>query len=369
MRAGAVETLTWFARTPGILQTVLTGNLRANAELKMRTFGLAELIDFDIGGTGLVKSATMCGTSGLLIVWWVAGHGPMARCMTWQPGPPAFSPPRGCYQAAVSSWRCLTVSAGAVTFLAAARIGAVAVLTNPALRPAEHAALVADSAPGFITGTDELADRFDARQWIAVEELLAAARAASPARALLVGDGETLYIQYTSGITGQPKGAVHRHGDLAWHQRAVGRDMLRIRPDDVSLSVSKLYFAYGFGNSLIYPLHTGSSAVLLPAAPAPELGRRARRARRNQVARLLCSSRRYGRCANLANVEAQLISLASTGSPSTSVRRHGRHPAPTTASRTTRSSRGGSTMMPSPACARSGGIRPRAGPRIHGEVT
>ena len=50
--AGAVETLTRFARTPGILQTVLTGNLRANAELKMRTFGLAELIDFDIGGYG-----------------------------------------------------------------------------------------------------------------------------------------------------------------------------------------------------------------------------------------------------------------------------------------------------------------------------
>lgn len=50
--AGAIETLTWFAQTPGILQTVLTGNLRANAELKMRTFGLAELIDFDIGGYG-----------------------------------------------------------------------------------------------------------------------------------------------------------------------------------------------------------------------------------------------------------------------------------------------------------------------------
>jgi phosphoglycolate phosphatase len=50
--AGAAETLTCFARTPGILQTLLTGNLRANAELKMRTFGLAERIDFDIGGYG-----------------------------------------------------------------------------------------------------------------------------------------------------------------------------------------------------------------------------------------------------------------------------------------------------------------------------
>ena len=50
--SGAVETLNWFARTPGILQTVLTGNLRVNAELKLRTFGLAELIDLDIGGYG-----------------------------------------------------------------------------------------------------------------------------------------------------------------------------------------------------------------------------------------------------------------------------------------------------------------------------
>jgi phosphoglycolate phosphatase-like HAD superfamily hydrolase len=50
--AGAVETLTWFARTPEILQTVLTGNLRVNAELKLGTFGLARFVDFDVGGYG-----------------------------------------------------------------------------------------------------------------------------------------------------------------------------------------------------------------------------------------------------------------------------------------------------------------------------
>jgi phosphoglycolate phosphatase len=50
--AGAVETLTLFARTPGILQTVLTGNLRVNAELKLGMFGLTTFIDFDVGGYG-----------------------------------------------------------------------------------------------------------------------------------------------------------------------------------------------------------------------------------------------------------------------------------------------------------------------------
>jgi phosphoglycolate phosphatase len=50
--AGVVETLTLLAQTSGMRQTLLTGNLRVNAELKMHAFGLAELVDFDIGGYG-----------------------------------------------------------------------------------------------------------------------------------------------------------------------------------------------------------------------------------------------------------------------------------------------------------------------------
>ncbi|NDZ99810.1 AMP-binding protein, partial [Streptomyces sp. SID10116] len=50
-----------------------------------------------------------------------------------------------------------------------------------------------------------------------------------------------------------------------------GQQVLGIRPDDVCLSVAKLFFAYGIGNSMFFPLSVGASAVLQPARPTPDL--------------------------------------------------------------------------------------------------
>jgi benzoate-CoA ligase len=72
---------------------------------------------------------------------------------------------------------------------------------------------------------------------------------------------------YSSGTTGVPKGVMHRHGSLEATASTFARQVLRIGPEDRCLSVAKLFFAYGLGNSLTFPLSVGGSAVLCPVAP------------------------------------------------------------------------------------------------------
>ncbi|MBG9387100.1 benzoate-CoA ligase family protein [Caenimonas aquaedulcis] len=74
---------------------------------------------------------------------------------------------------------------------------------------------------------------------------------------------------YSSGSTGTPKGTVHLHSHLIQTAELYGRGVLGIREDDVVFSAAKLFFAYGLGNSLTFPMSVGATAVLLPARPAP----------------------------------------------------------------------------------------------------
>jgi benzoate-CoA ligase family protein len=76
---------------------------------------------------------------------------------------------------------------------------------------------------------------------------------------------------YTSGTTGTPKGAMHRHGSVPVVCETYGQRVLGIRPDDRCLSAAKAFFAYGLGNSLLFPLSAGAASVLLPSASRPDL--------------------------------------------------------------------------------------------------
>ena len=76
---------------------------------------------------------------------------------------------------------------------------------------------------------------------------------------------------YTSGTTGTPKGAMHRHGAIPVVCETYGTQVLGIRPDDRCLSAAKAFFAYGLGNSLLFPLSVGAASVLLPPASRPDL--------------------------------------------------------------------------------------------------
>ena len=75
---------------------------------------------------------------------------------------------------------------------------------------------------------------------------------------------------YTSGTTGRPKAAMHRHVDLPYTAETYGQQVLGITPEDRCYSVAKLFFAYGLGNSLTFPLSVGARAILDPARPTPQ---------------------------------------------------------------------------------------------------
>ncbi|MGW0824553.1 AMP-binding protein [Streptomyces sp. NPDC002845] len=156
------------------------------------------------------------------------------------------------------------------TFLAVARLGAVAVLVNPELPPAEHRFMAEDTEAALCVTGPGLDDRFTRRTSLGADQLVALTHMAGPTAEAHPVDAHTpLYVQYTSGTTGRPKGVVHVHGDPKTYHDLIGRRLLRIDPDDVTLSVSRLYFAYGFGNAFVFPLFSGSSAVLADRRPTP----------------------------------------------------------------------------------------------------
>ena len=82
---------------------------------------------------------------------------------------------------------------------------------------------------------------------------------------------ETAFWLYSSGSTGMPKGARHLHASLQATSDTYGAQVLQIAPDDLMFSVAKLFFAYGLGNSMTFPMSVGAGAVLLPVRPTPDI--------------------------------------------------------------------------------------------------
>jgi benzoate-CoA ligase family protein len=77
------------------------------------------------------------------------------------------------------------------------------------------------------------------------------------------------FWMYSSGSTGRPKGIVHLQHDMAYSNAAFARHLLKLTPDDICFSVPKIFFAYGFGNSITFPFAAGAATLLLPGQPKP----------------------------------------------------------------------------------------------------
>ncbi|MFR9805377.1 benzoate-CoA ligase family protein [Pseudonocardia sp. RS010] len=177
--------------------------------------------------------------------------------------------------------------------LATMYLGAVAVPCSTMLTGAELGTLVADSRARVLIGSHQFTEAVHSAAASAPDLrhlVLAGADPVTPApgvtaltwdRMLAAGapleaayptwdESPALWL-YTSGTTGKPKGAMHRHADIRYVAETYGQQVLGIRPDDVCLSVAKLFFAYGIGNSLFFPLSVGAAAVLEPARPTPGL--------------------------------------------------------------------------------------------------
>jgi benzoate-CoA ligase family protein len=80
---------------------------------------------------------------------------------------------------------------------------------------------------------------------------------------------EMAFWMYSSGSTGRPKGIVHLQHDMAYSDAAFARNVLKLKPEDICFSVPKIFFAYGFGNSITFPFSAGAATLLLPGQPKP----------------------------------------------------------------------------------------------------
>jgi benzoate-CoA ligase len=176
--------------------------------------------------------------------------------------------------------------------LGAMHRGAVAVPVSTMLTAADLAGLLADSrARVLVTSADFFDTARAAVAALSAPELTRVVTIGTPPTDFAVpalswhdlvshGDAAPLYRSwadspalwlYTSGTTGSPKAAMHRHGSIRVVAETYGRQVLGIRPEDRCYSVAKLFFAYGIGNSLFFPFSVGATTVLEPARPTPAL--------------------------------------------------------------------------------------------------
>jgi benzoate-CoA ligase family protein len=174
----------------------------------------------------------------------------------------------------------------AYCFFAAIKIGAVPVPVNTLLRPNDYEFLLNDTRARIAITTEPLLHLIQQipREGLAFlksvivvgtapegtlsfSELLAS-HSENLAPAPTCADDVAFWL-YSSGSTGAPKACIHLQHDMVTATEQYARNILHIRESDRFFSVAKLFFAYGLGNGLYFPLAIGATAILWPGSPSP----------------------------------------------------------------------------------------------------
>jgi benzoate-CoA ligase family protein len=174
-------------------------------------------------------------------------------------------------------------------FWGAIKAGLVPVPLNTLLRADDYGFMIEDAGAGAVVVSSAFAGEVEAALqrsrhqpahvlgveagvrpgWPDLGSLLdRASEALDPAPAAA---GDDCFWLYSSGSTGRPKAAVHAHRDMVVTSQRYGVEVLGMTRGDVCFSAAKLFFAYGLGNAMTFPLWVGGTAVLLAPRPTPEL--------------------------------------------------------------------------------------------------
>jgi benzoate-CoA ligase family protein len=165
-------------------------------------------------------------------------------------------------------------------FWGAIKAGIVPVPLNTLLRADDYRYILEDSQCAALVWSTELeaevkpalsSARTKPAVALRVDGIAAELAKASPALAAVPSAATAAcFWLYSSGSTGRPKGAVHRQRDMVVTSQLYGADVLGVREDDVCFSAAKLFFAYGLGNGMTFPLWAGATSVLLETRPTPQ---------------------------------------------------------------------------------------------------
>lgn len=167
-----------------------------------------------------------------------------------------------------------------IAFLGAIAAGAVAVPVN-AMLPSDVLSHILDhSGARALVASPDIAERLRATGTIANvwtagmpqtdHDFNLAVSRCSEAEISPASDESLAFILYTSGSTGTPKGVMHLHRDIPFMVNAASPGVLGLRPKDIIFSGSRMFFAYGLGNSLYFPISAGATVVLSEAKPSAE---------------------------------------------------------------------------------------------------
>ncbi|MEO7151523.1 MAG: benzoate-CoA ligase family protein, partial [Burkholderiaceae bacterium] len=147
---------------------------------------------------------------------------------------------------------------------------AQAVLVSGALVPALVAAMTrSEHEVGHVIVSRPIAPLRDGPAPEVEFQAFLAAQAPAGQPAPTAADDPAFWL-YSSGSTGRPKGTVHTHANPYWTTELYAKAVLGLRESDVCFSAAKLFFAYGLGNALTFPMSVGATTILMPDRPTPD---------------------------------------------------------------------------------------------------